>query len=49
MNRQAIILNTIVFQEQLDQGLGQADLLEFVQALGLKRLEIRSEFLRDGQ
>lgn len=49
MNRQAIILNTIVFQEQLEQGLGQADLLEFVQALGLKRLEIRSEFLRDGQ
>lgn len=49
MNRQAIILNTIVFQEQLEQGLGQADLLELVQTLGLKRLEIRSEFLRGGQ
>lgn len=49
MNRQAIILNTIVFQEQLEQGCGQVDFLETVQALGLKRLEIRSEFLKGGQ
>ncbi|MBF0806135.1 MULTISPECIES: sugar phosphate isomerase/epimerase [unclassified Streptococcus] len=45
MKRQEIILNTIAFQAQLDQGYRQVDLLPWVQKLGVQRLEIRSDFL----
>ncbi|MGT2906915.1 sugar phosphate isomerase/epimerase family protein [Streptococcus dentiloxodontae] len=47
MKREDLILNTIVFKEQLDTGVSQADLIELAASFGIKRLEIRREFLQD--
>lgn len=41
------ILNSIVFKEQLDKGIKQADLVSQVSDLGLNRFEVRREFLKD--
>lgn len=49
MKKEDIIINTIVFKKDLDQGVQQLDLLEKVKDLGLERVEIRREFLQDKQ
>ena len=47
IKREELIINTIAFKEELDRGVKQEDLLESVKNLGLSRVEIRREFLRD--
>ncbi|MFS1663904.1 sugar phosphate isomerase/epimerase family protein [Streptococcus sp. zg-JUN1979] len=47
MRKEDIILNTIVFKEALDKGIKQVDLLDSIKTLGLRRVEIRREFLGD--
>lgn len=46
MKKEDLILNTIAFKEQMDAGVPQADLIKLANRLGVKRLEIRREFLR---
>ncbi|MGT2717803.1 sugar phosphate isomerase/epimerase family protein [Streptococcus oricebi] len=47
MKKEDLILNTIVFKEYLDRGLVQKDLLELAHSLGVRRVEIRREFIQD--
>ncbi len=47
IKREELIINTIAFKEELDRGVKQEDLLESVKNLGISRVEIRREFLRD--
>ena len=43
------ILNTIAFADQLKSGTKQEEFLEKVKALGFDGMEIRSEFLQEGE
>lgn len=45
---QKLILNSIVFKQQLDAGISQAQLIEQVAQLGMTNFEIRREFLING-
>lgn len=47
LQRETIIINTIVFKDLLDKGVKQFDILERVHEMGLKKVEIRREFLDD--
>ena len=47
ISKETLILNSIVFKDQMDQGISQADLVEEVASLGLRRFEVRREFLKD--
>lgn len=47
ISKETLILNSIVFKDQMDQGISQADLVEVVASLGLRRFEVRREFLKD--
>lgn len=47
MEKRELIINTIVFKEDLDAGKPQLDLLERLHDLGFQRVEIRREFLRE--
>ena len=47
MEKNDLIINTIVFKEQLDVGKSQLELLDLVSNLGLSKVEIRREFLKD--
>ena len=46
MNRQQIVINTIVFLHELAEGKPQIELLEEIQKLGLTKVEIRREYLK---
>lgn len=43
------LLNTIAFNDSLQQGVSQAQLVEKVARLGFETIEIRNEFLQDPQ
>ncbi|KAJ86833.1 sugar phosphate isomerase/epimerase family protein [Enterococcus faecalis] len=45
MNKTDLILNTIIFKNQLDQGVQQEELIDLVSSLGIKKVEIRREFI----
>lgn len=47
ISKETLILNSIVFKDQMDQGISQVDLVEVVASLGLRRFEVRREFLKD--
>ena len=47
MRREQIVLNTIVYKEQLDRGVKQVVLLKQAKQLGISNVEIRREFLQD--
>ncbi|MGT2933752.1 sugar phosphate isomerase/epimerase family protein [Streptococcus catagoni] len=47
LEQKDLIINSIVFKEDLEAGLSQVDLLEQVQAMGFNRFEVRREFLGD--
>ncbi|MFC6261661.1 sugar phosphate isomerase/epimerase family protein [Levilactobacillus fujinensis] len=42
-----IVINTLVYQQQLDSGIKQADLLKKVAAQGVSAAEIRREYIKD--
>ncbi|MDI6878113.1 MAG: TIM barrel protein [Desulfitobacteriaceae bacterium] len=46
MNREQIVVNTIVFLNELAGGKPQVELLEGIHLLGLTKVEIRREYLR---
>lgn len=46
MKKEDIIINTIVFKESLDNGISQLELLDKIHDLGLRKVEIRREFLQ---
>lgn len=48
IKKEELIINSIVFKNQLENGLRQMDLLGQIDALGFKRFEVRREFIRDG-
>lgn len=47
MEKKELIINTIVFKEDLDKGRPQLDLLPKINALGFQRVEIRREYLKE--
>lgn len=47
MKDSQIILNTIVFKEQLDKGYLQAELLPKIKEVGVNIVEIRREYIKD--
>lgn len=47
MNVQHIVVNTILFVEQLEQGASQLDFFEGLHNLGVRYVEVRQEYFRD--
>lgn len=47
MKKENLAINTLVFLEQLNQGIPQEKLIETVHKLGISKIEIRREFIRD--
>ncbi|OCA85935.1 hypothetical protein A8F94_13890 [Bacillus sp. FJAT-27225] len=49
MKKDQIVINTLVYLEDLKAGVPQSDMLEWVHELGLKTIEVRREFIKDRQ
>ncbi|AGM99768.1 sugar phosphate isomerase/epimerase family protein [Streptococcus iniae] len=49
VNPDKIIINSIVFKKELDQGVSQLDLLKKIAQIGLRCFEVRREFLHNGE
>ncbi|WP_059173245.1 sugar phosphate isomerase/epimerase [Bacillus sp. FJAT-27445] len=47
MKKDQIVINTLVYLEDLKAGVPQSEMLDWVQELGLKNIEVRREFIKD--
>lgn len=47
MKQENLVINTLVFDELINKGTYQIDLLDRIHELGIKKVEIRREYLRD--
>ncbi|WP_028273230.1 sugar phosphate isomerase/epimerase family protein [Atopococcus tabaci] len=47
MKQENLVINTLVFDELIKNGTHQIDLLDRIPQLGIKKVEIRREYLRD--
>ncbi len=47
MENKLLVLNTLVFLDQLKSGVPQCELLDTIHRLGVKKAEVRREFIRD--
>ncbi|HEY8891914.1 MAG TPA: TIM barrel protein [Clostridium sp.] len=47
MAGQIVVINTLVFLEDLNNGVKQSDLLEDIHSLGVNKVEIRREFIKN--
>lgn len=47
MEKELLVINTLVFRNQLKDGMLQSELLDVIHNLGIKKVEIRREFIRD--
>lgn len=47
MKQENLVINTLVFDELINKGTHQIDLLDRIHELGIKKVEIRREYLRD--
>jgi sugar phosphate isomerase/epimerase len=47
MNVSNIVINTLVFLDDMQNGIGQAKLLNNIHGLGIQKAEIRREFIKD--
>lgn len=49
MKKDQIVINTLVYLEDLQAGVPQSEMLDWVHELGLKNIEVRREFIKDRQ
>lgn len=47
MEKSNIVINTLVFLDELENGVQQSELLRSIYALGVKKVEVRREFIKD--
>lgn len=47
MKKEQIVINTIVFREDIEKGKSQVDLLKSIKDYGVKNIEIRREYLKN--
>jgi len=47
MNKNSIVINTLVFLEDLKKGTEQSKLLEGINSIGINKVEIRREFIKN--
>ncbi|RHW39100.1 sugar phosphate isomerase/epimerase [Neobacillus notoginsengisoli] len=49
MKKDQIVINTLVYLEDLKAGVPQSEMLDWVHELGLKNIEVRREFIKEHQ
>lgn len=49
MKKDQIVINTLVYLEELQAGVPQSEMLDWVYELGLTSIEVRREFIKDRQ
>ena len=47
MNKGKLVINTLVFLDELNSGVSQSKLLDKVSEMGIKSIEVRREFIKD--
>lgn len=47
MNKDLLVINTLVFLEQHKDGMPQSEMLDIIKQLGVKKAEVRREFIKD--
>ena len=47
MNKGKLVINTLVFLDELNSGVSQSKLLDKVSEMGIKNVEVRREFIKD--
>lgn len=47
MDKKHLVVNTLVFDDLINKGIYQIDLLDKIHGLGISKVEIRREYLRD--
>ncbi|WHY88548.1 sugar phosphate isomerase/epimerase [Neobacillus novalis] len=49
MKKNQIVINTLVYLEDLQAGVPQSEMVDWVHELGVKNIEVRREFIKDRQ
>lgn len=47
MKKEQLVINTLVFLEELKSGIPQSEMMDMVHELGINNVEIRREFIKD--
>ncbi len=47
MNKEKLVINTLVFLDELRNGLPQSKLIDKISEMGIKSIEVRREFIKD--